>query len=73
MPKYKLVLERLLEEVIEIDAETEDEAYNLVLDGHGELADMSEWRPTLVSSEEIPDDSSTDRVDSGTGSNGTNI
>lgn len=54
MPKYKIVLERIIEEVIEVEADTEDQAYEFAsFEGLGELVDYNEWQPTLVASEEL--------------------
>lgn len=53
--KYKIVQEAITEEVIEIEAESESEAIDLVELGHGELVDQTLWRPTLIGITEIED------------------
>lgn len=56
MPKYMVVLERITEEEIEIEAETEMEAVDRVLDGEGELTLFDEWAPNITHSYEVEDD-----------------
>ena len=54
--KYKVVQETLTEEVIEIEAESENEAIDLIELGGGELVDHTVFRPTLIGVEELESD-----------------
>lgn len=54
--KYKIVQESITEEVIEVEAESENDAVDLVELGHGELVDQTLWRPTLIGVEKIEED-----------------
>lgn len=56
MPKYMVVLERITEEEIEIEADTELEAVDRVLDGEGELTLFDEWAPNITHTYEVEDD-----------------
>ncbi len=53
MPKYMVVLERITEEEIEIEADSELEAVDKVLDGFGELTNFDEWAPNVTNAIEL--------------------
>ena len=55
MKRYRVVLEKIVEEEIEIDAESEDEAVQLAATGVGGLVTHTfEFVPAVVYSEEVP-------------------
>jgi hypothetical protein len=56
MPKYSVVLETVSEQVIEVDADSESEAANLVTMGEGELVDEVLTWPTIIATRELDED-----------------
>lgn len=56
MPKYMVVLERITEEEIMIEADSDVEAIDKVLDGEGELTLFDEWAPNITHTIEIDDE-----------------
>lgn len=53
--KYKVVLEQLSEETIEVEAEDELSAIELAINGQGEVVDEITFTPAIVASEELDD------------------
>jgi hypothetical protein len=51
--KYRIVQENITEEIIEVEADSEVQAIDLVADGHGELIDQTFWRPQVIGVEEL--------------------
>jgi hypothetical protein len=56
MPKYSVVLETVSEQVIEVDADSESEAANLVTMGEGKLVDEVLTWPTIIATRELDED-----------------
>jgi CobQ-like glutamine amidotransferase family enzyme len=54
--RYKVVMETITEEVVEIEADSETQAYDLVVDGGGELVDQTLFAPVLLGVQELEDD-----------------
>jgi hypothetical protein len=50
---YKVIIERIIEEVIEVEGPDEITAIENAISGEGELVSEIEFSPTIVHSEEI--------------------
>lgn len=53
--KYRVVLEQISEEVIEVEAESELDAIELAIQGEGELVSGISFAPSIVHSEVLDD------------------
>lgn len=53
MHRYRVLTERVIEEEIIVEAETEVEAVDMVLEGQGQENVYYEWAPVVTLSEEI--------------------
>lgn len=70
MGKYQITIERISQETVEIEADSELDAVDLVISGGGLLVDEVDWTPAVIHSMELeldeddrPNDST--KLDSG--------
>ena len=53
MSRYQITIERIIQETVEIDADSELDAVDLVVSGEGFLVDEVEWNPAVIHSMEL--------------------
>lgn len=53
MSRYQITIERIIQETVEIDADSELDAVDLVVSGEGFLVDEVEWNPAVIYSMEL--------------------